>query len=332
MSLLVDLMTNTLDEEYAAAAARSRTVAAPADESGAPGIPDVPGTPGVPGASDPAGAGATERPGAWAGRRAGRHRGTVPAALALVLIGLVLATAVRQVHRAAPVAARTRAALVNEVQVRTAAVVGEERRVRGLTAAEERQRATALRATGVGAAVARQVSALELATGAVAVTGPAVRVRLDDAHAGGAAGGDPRADAATEGGKVLYTDLQDVVNALWAAGAEAVAVNGQRVTALTSIRSAGSAIVVDFHPVDPPYDVVALGNPDTLEPNFVGGGVAAQLRTYSQAYGLGFTVRRDGHATLPAATGLSLHVARPSPAPSRAPGGAPTVSSPGGSP
>ena len=64
--------------------------------------------------------------------------------------------------------------------------------------------------------------------------------------------------------RVLDVDLQSVVNGLWAGGAEAVAVNGQRLTALTTIRAAGSAILVDFRPVTSPYEVSAIG-PDDLE-------------------------------------------------------------------
>ena len=48
---------------------------------------------------------------------------------------------------------------------------------------------------------------------------------------------------------MLDRDLQVIVNGLWAAGAEAIAVNGQRLTACSAIRSAGEAILVDFRPL-----------------------------------------------------------------------------------
>ena len=56
-------------------------------------------------------------------------------------------------------------------------------------------------------------------------------------------------------GRVLDRDLQELVNGLWAAGAEAVSVDGQRLTARTAIRSAGEAVLVDFRPLSPPYVV-----------------------------------------------------------------------------
>ena len=57
----------------------------------------------------------------------------------------------------------------------------------------------------------------------------------------------------------MTVDLQNVANALWAAGAEAIAINGQRLTATSTIRAAGNAILVDFRPVTSPYEVSAIG-------------------------------------------------------------------------
>jgi uncharacterized protein YlxW (UPF0749 family) len=71
-------------------------------------------------------------------------------------------------------------------------------------------------------------------------------------------------------GRVRDADLQDVVNGLWAAGAEAVAVDGQRLTALSAIRSAGESVLVDLRPLSPPYTVEAVGDPAALEVGFVG--------------------------------------------------------------
>ena len=65
-------------------------------------------------------------------------------------------------------------------------------------------------------------------------------------------GSDPRDDRASDTGRVLDRDLQVMVNALWAAGAEAIAINGQRLTARSAIRYAGEAILLDFRPLVPP--------------------------------------------------------------------------------
>jgi uncharacterized protein YlxW (UPF0749 family) len=279
MSLLVDMMTNTLDPGYAEAARRR----------------------------GPAGGGTS--PGRLPLRRAA-------AVLAAIAAGLILVTAAADARRSAPDLARTRADLVGQVQQRTAQVTDLQHQVGRLSATLAQLRLNGLEGTASGRALAARLAALQGAAGSTAVSGPAVRVTLSDART--AANPTEQAQQ-NNGGQVLDTDLQHVVNALWAGGAEAVSVNNQRVTALTSIRAAGDAIVVDFRPVEPPYVVTAVGDPDTLQQNFVSSAAAAALRTYSQAYGLGFVVKGLSSATLPAAAAPALYAARPGVRPSATP-------------
>ncbi len=75
---------------------------------------------------------------------------------------------------------------------------------------------------------------------------------------------DDSPQAQTADGRVADTDLRVLVNGLWEAGAEAIAINGQRITATSAIRSAGSAITVNYTSLIPPYRVVVLGDPATL--------------------------------------------------------------------
>ena len=69
-------------------------------------------------------------------------------------------------------------------------------------------------------------------------------------------------------------DLQIIVNGLWGAGAEAIAINGQRLSSTAAIRFAGQAIIVDFRPLARPYVITALGDPQGMqqifEPSFAG--------------------------------------------------------------
>jgi hypothetical protein len=80
-----------------------------------------------------------------------------------------------------------------------------------------------------------------------------------------------------------------VVNALWAAGAQGIAVNGQRITSLSAIRSAGDAILVNYRPLNPPYVVEAVGNSRQMLPRFDDSAAVQDLRTAAQNYGLGLT-------------------------------------------
>ena len=89
--------------------------------------------------------------------------------------------------------------------------------------------------------------------------GPGVMITVDDAPS---ANRDAR-------DRVLDTDLQMLANGLWKAGAEAIDINGHRLSNLTAIRSAGDAITVDYRSLTRPYEVHAIGDPRTLEARFV---------------------------------------------------------------
>jgi uncharacterized protein YlxW (UPF0749 family) len=118
---------------------------------------------------------------------------------------------------------------------------------------------------------------------------------------------------------VLDRDLQAVANALWAAGAEAIAINGQRLGPLTSIRQAGEAVLVNFVPIRSPYRISAVGDPVGVETAFAASAAAARMRGYAQLYGLTFSYRRAGRLLLPALATEALRDARPGPAPRRRP-------------
>ncbi|MEO7745033.1 MAG: DUF881 domain-containing protein, partial [Actinomycetota bacterium] len=160
--------------------------------------------------------------------------------------------------------------------------------------------------------LADRVRALALVTGALSVVGPGVRVDVDDAAAlTPKAGGDPRARSAADDGRVLDQDLQKVVNGLWAAGAEAVSVNGQRLTALSAIRSAGQAILVDYRPLSPPYRVLAIGDPDRLPARFADGAGGRDLMYLSDNFGVRYDVTPATRLVLPASAGLDVRRAQP---------------------
>jgi uncharacterized protein YlxW (UPF0749 family) len=185
---------------------------------------------------------------------------------------------------------------VQQVEHRTDSVNALQTRLDRLRAEIAGQRDTALASTAAGNRLAARLAADELAAGTLAVTGPGLRVTLDDAP-----GGDNR---------IVDRDLQSVVNALWDAGAEAMAVNGERITAQTAVRAAGGAILVNFRPLDPPYLVSAIGDPVGLESAFATSRAASRLRAYAQLYGLRFRYARDSALTLPSAPGLTLRYAR----------------------
>jgi uncharacterized protein YlxW (UPF0749 family) len=104
-----------------------------------------------------------------------------------------------------------------------------------------------------------QLQEIKLFAGLTEVEGPGVSVTLRDARRS------PNNDVAENDLAVHDVDVLKVVNELWNAGAEAVAVNNQRVTAGTAIRCVGSVILVDNVQVAPPIKISAIGDGQTME-------------------------------------------------------------------
>ena len=177
-----------------------------------------------------------------------RHWLALPA---LVLIGLIAATAVISTRASDEARQATRAALGERITALTEVVATTQADVDGQRQAVEELQSTIL--GGVVEQVQREVDALTAAAGAVELAGPGLTVTIDDA---------PDA-AAGSLNQVLDRDLQDIVNALWQMGAAGIAVNDQRLTSATAIRGAGEAILVNYQPITRPYAITAVGTTTT---------------------------------------------------------------------
>jgi len=230
----------------------------------------------------------------------------------LVLLGLLLGTAATWTRRGEPTAARTRAALAADVARSAATDDALLRRVTAARAQIERLRTQALANSSAGDRVRRELATVEAAVGATAVSGPGLVVELGDAAAPDPVTGEPRAPDG-QAGTVLDRDLQHLVNALWAAGASALAVDGRRLSPTTAIRSAGGAVLVDFRPVDSPYTVAALGEPNRLRERLEDEPGFRRLRALASRYGLALDLREE-QVRLPAAAPVTLRAAKPLPA------------------
>ena len=232
--------------------------------------------------------------------------------LAAATIGVVLAVAYGQAVARAPEAARTRAALVAEVDSRSARTDAMQRQAEALRQEVARDRGAALGDTVTGKAASTELLDLQALTGLARVGGPGVVVRVAD----GPAPTDPvTGDTTGEAdlARVQDRDLQDIVNSLWASGAEAVSINGQRLAVTSAIRSAGGAVLVDFRPVSSPYTIEAIGHPDLLPSRFGTSSAARRFRGYVQQYGMTFSAQRAGSIVLPAAPAPDEGYARPAP-------------------
>jgi uncharacterized protein YlxW (UPF0749 family) len=226
----------------------------------------------------------------------------------LVLIATVVSLGAATTRAAAPAVAQERAELIERVNSGTEGVERLQTDVDALRDFVAELRRAALQEEG-----GDQAELTALLAGAIAVTGPGVELVVDDAEgAGDTLGGGPRDGGGfADTGRLRDRDLQRIVNGLWEAGAEAVAVNGQRLTALSAIRAAGDAILVDNRPLVPPYTLHAVGDGEALRAAFELSGGGAALESLRDHYGIraSLAIRQD--LRLPAASTLTLRRATP---------------------
>lgn len=240
---------------------------------------------------------------------------TVAVLAAAIVVGLLFALGAMSQRQPDTAPSRARADLVRQIEARRSAADEQVRQVQTLQAEIDRLQASAL--GGQEAALAERLAALAVVTGSAAVTGPGLTITLDDARqqGDGSADGDPRTQAEADEGRVLSKDLQVVTNGLWEAGAEAVAINGQRLTALSAIRFAGEAILVNYRPLTRPYVVTAIGSPQNLEVEFADSAAGSYVRALQDNYGVRVRIAGAEKLTLPAATSLTVREAEvPKPA------------------
>ena len=250
-SLLDAVLAETLDPAYARAAAERATRAADG---------------GVP----------TARP----------RRGRVLVALTLAVAGLLVAVTYDQASASAKGRSQVRAALVADIEQESRVADDLAAQLEDVRGKVTRNRDQLLARSSFGQRALDDLARAEAGAGAVPVTGPGLLVTLANADPkadGDPVGGSTEADAS---GRVRDGDLQLVVNALWAAGAEAVSINGQRLGATSAIRFAGEAVLVDFRPVANPYEVSAIGDPNTLSTKFLASPEVASLAVISESFGL----------------------------------------------
>lgn len=158
--------------------------------------------------------------------------------------------------------------------------------------------------------VAPRLAAREsVAAGSVAVAGPGVTVTLDDAppSALDTAPGDPQPNDLV----VHQQDLQNVINALWAGGAEAMTLQGERVTSTSAFRCSGNILLLHGKVFSPPYEVTVIGDQEALVQALEEDEGVQNYREYVDWVQLGWGVQRHERIDLPASQSTGeLHHAR----------------------
>jgi uncharacterized protein YlxW (UPF0749 family) len=248
-------------------------------------------------------------------------------ALTMAIAGVLLAVTYAQAAATAQGREQIRARLVADIQEGSTVNDGLTGQLEELRAEVGRSQEDLLAVSAVGQDALDELARAEQGAAADPVTGPGLLITLANA--------DPKADAdpvggATEDdprGRVQDGDLQVVVNALWAAGAEAVGINGHRLGPTTAIRFAGEAVLVDFRPVTNPYEISAIGDPEELQRRWLDSPEVIALAGVSKTLDLRFDFARVDELTLPAAGTPELRSAGPvgavpdAPVPDQTPGG-----------
>ncbi|MFF2864338.1 DUF881 domain-containing protein [Streptomyces rubiginosohelvolus] len=228
-------------------------------------------------------------------------------AAGLVVAALVVTLGAAEARISAPVVAKEREELIDRINAETEAADTLESNVDKLRAdVSERQR-KALEQHG-----GDQGQLVALLAGATPVEGPGVKLVVDDAKNTDQGGGGPRESSGfADTGRVRDRDMQRVVNGLWESGAEAIAINGQRLTALSAIRAAGDAILVDNRPLVPPYTVLAVGDGKRLATAFQDSADGQYLQALKESFDIRTSISDQAKVQLPAAPSLIVRTAEP---------------------
>lgn len=148
------------------------------------------------------------------------------------------------------------------------------------------------------AEVQSQIDHLGLYAGLSDVTGPGVVVTLQDSPLRRSPTGDPN-DLV-----IHQQDIQAVVNGLWAGGAEAMSINGERLTSDTAVRCVGNTLLLHGSLYAPPYRISAVGDPAVLTASLSSDPLVQRFRIFVEDFHLGFTIQRSGSLTVPAFRGV----------------------------
>lgn len=142
-------------------------------------------------------------------------------------------------------------------------------------------------------------SNLQISSGLSSVKGEGIEITINDAVKT-----DSLESTDIDLARVYDSDLQLLVNALWASGAESIAINKTRLTSTSAIRSAGDAILVNYRPLLPPFVISAIGDKD-LKNRLIKHPDYLDLEFVVKTYGLGFNVSDNKDITM-IATGVAL--------------------------
>jgi uncharacterized protein YlxW (UPF0749 family) len=236
---------------------------------------------------------------------------TVLVVVLAILTGFLFAVAAQSLRPKPTAAAAVKKELVSRIEALQKHGTDQEAKVAALGKQVRDYEALALQQSG-GSDLTSTIKDLEVQAGAVPLTGPGLTLTLDDAastEAGADAGNRPT--SGFQEGRVTSGDLQVITNGLWASGAEAVSINGHRLSSTAAIRFAGQAIIVDFRPLSRPYVITALGDSRGMQQLFEPSFAGLYLSQLTDEYKIRSVMAAADSLTVPGDPAARLEVAQP---------------------
>jgi len=192
------------------------------------------------------------------------------------------------------------AQVVNEERDR---VTASQQRARELAASVQSQTEALARTDGPIRAESERAKRYELAAGFTAVHGPGLTVKLDDAPPQRAGN---RPDGVRPDDLVVHQgDVQAVVNALWAGGAEAMSIMGVRVLSTSAVRCVGNTLLLHGRVYSPPFVITAIGDPDAMRNALAASDGVRLFKDAVDHFQLGYQETVEKDVTIPAFEGSS---------------------------
>lgn len=160
------------------------------------------------------------------------------------------------------------------------------------------------------AAAQKQAQALEESAGLTELSGAGVEVSLDDAPLG--PNGELPTGARPDDVVIHQSDVQGVVNAMWAAGVDAVTIMGKRLINTSAVLCVGNTLLLDGRTYSPPFIIAGIGDQAAIEQHLKNEPGLDLFFQAVQAFGLGYDVVRKNKINAPAYEGaLGVSVATP---------------------
>ena len=171
-----------------------------------------------------------------------------------------------------------------------------------------------------------QLQDARIAAGLIPLTGTGLVLQLEDSL-------EPvKPDTNQADYLVGARDLRTVIEELWSAGAEAIAVNGERITPSSAVIDIGPSILINSSYLSAPYQITALGPKDLYARLSASAGFVDLIRARAQSYGIRVSFAEPASVDVPAFAGtVTLRYARPAASPSTTPSSPAGPSPSGGS-